>query len=200
MRGPPSPEVTGAFCRVPSTQFSQAPWYTLPVHLCRFRVRSKAGAVSWNRFAAPNNPISRYNLLHSSHPGRFRNINLIPIDYAFRPRLRGRLTLRGLALRRNPWTFGESVSHTLYRYSCQHSHFRYLQGTSRIPLHRPTERSATTGPKRIQSTASVHILSPDTSSAQDSLIRPVSYYAFFKGWLLLSQPPGCLGRPTSFPT
>ena len=53
----------------------------------------------------------------------FRNINLIPIDYGFRPRLRGRLTLRGLALRRNPWAFGESVSHTLYRYSCQHSHF-----------------------------------------------------------------------------
>ena len=62
---------------------------------------------------------------------RLRNINLIPIGYAFRPRLRGRLTLRGLALRRNPWTSGESVSHTLYRYSCQHSHFRYLQHTSR---------------------------------------------------------------------
>jgi hypothetical protein len=31
-------------------------------------------------------------------------------------------------------------------------------------------------------------------------IRPVSYYAFFKGWLLLSQPPGCFGIPTSFPT
>ena len=30
--------------------------------------------------------------------------------------------------------------------------------------------------------------------------RPVSCYAFFKGWLLLSQPPGCLGRSTSFPT
>ena len=62
---------------------------------------------------------------------RLRNINLIPIGYAFRPRLRGRLTLRGLALRRNPWTSGESVSHTLYRYSCQHSHFRYLQHASR---------------------------------------------------------------------
>ena len=61
-----------------------------------------------------------------------RNINLVPIDYAFRPRLRGRLTLRGLALRRNPWTYGESVSHTLYRYSCQHSHFRYLHTTSRL--------------------------------------------------------------------
>ena len=63
---------------------------------------------------------------------RFRNINLIPIDYAFRPRLRGRLTLRRLPLRRKPWTFGESVSHTFYRYSCQHSHFRYLQQLLRV--------------------------------------------------------------------
>ena len=29
--------------------------------------------------------------------------------------------------------------------------------------------------------------------------RPVSYYALFQGWLLLSQPPGCLGVPTSLP-
>ena len=71
------------------------------------------------------------------------NIHVIPIDYAFRPRLRGRLTLRRLALRRNPWTFGESVSHTLCRYSCHHSHFRYLQDPSRVSLHRLTERSAT---------------------------------------------------------
>ena len=28
----------------------------------------------------------------------------------------------------------------------------------------------------------------------------MSYYAFFKGWLLLSQPPRCLNRPTTFPT
>ena len=33
---------------------------------------------------------------------RLRNIYRIPIDYGFRPRLRGRLTLRGLTLRRNP--------------------------------------------------------------------------------------------------
>ncbi|PPA80874.1 hypothetical protein C4A75_24175 [Brevibacillus laterosporus] len=30
--------------------------------------------------------------------------------------------------------------------------------------------------------------------------RPVSYYALFKWWLLLSQHPGCLGNSTSFPT
>jgi hypothetical protein len=52
----------------------------------------------------------------------------------------------------------------------------------------------------LTATASVYGLSPVTFSAQASLTRPVSYYAFFKGWLLLSQPPGCLGLPTSFPT
>ncbi len=30
--------------------------------------------------------------------------------------------------------------------------------------------------------------------------RPVSCYALFQGWLLLSQPPGCLSIATSFPT
>jgi hypothetical protein len=63
----------------------------------------------------------------TSRPG---NINPVPIDYGFRPRLRGRLTLRGLTLRRNPWAFGDSVSHTVCRYSCQHSRFRYLQHAS----------------------------------------------------------------------
>ena len=130
------------------------------------------------------------------------NINVVPIDYAFRPRLRGRLTLRGLTLRRNPWTYGDSVSHTVCRYSCQHSHFRYLQDLSRVSLHRLTERSATAQMiRRLNApTASVYGFSPVTFSAQDFLIRPVSYYAFFKGWLLLSQPPGCFGIPTSFPT
>src|SRR5471032_3000573 len=67
------------------------------------------------------------------------NINVVPIDYAFRPRLRDRLTLRRLALRRNPWTFGGSVSHTPFRYSCQHSHFCGLQEPSRVSLRRLAE-------------------------------------------------------------
>ena len=132
--GPPSPEVTGAFCRVPSTPFSQAPWYALPVHLCRFRVRSITaglfpGTASQRLQSNKKTPLTRS--VTATGP---RNVDLVPIAYGFRPRLRGRLTLRGLALRRNPWTFGESVSHTLYRYSCQHSRFRYLQASSRIPF------------------------------------------------------------------
>ena len=33
-----------------------------------------------------------------------------------------------------------------------------------------------------------------------SVTRPVSYYALFEWWLLLSQHPGCLRNATSFPT
>ena len=103
-------------------------------------------------------------IVTSSRPS---TIQLVPISYGSRPRLRGRLTLRGLTLRRNPWTFGDRVSHPVCRYSCQHSHFRYLQDRSPQPLHRPTERSATTHVLRRASAASVHGLSPVTSSAQD---------------------------------
>ena len=72
--------------------------------------------------SSPFNPIRMNYLRDPSQSSWPRNINLVPIAYAFRPRLRGRLTLLRLALSRNPWTFGESVSHTLCRYSCHHSH------------------------------------------------------------------------------
>ena len=143
MSGPPSPEVTGAFCRVPSAPFSQAPWYALPVHLCRFRVRSWRGGCFLECLDCPHTPRSVDSDQLSSPPAGRGFLTPVPIGYGFRPRLRGRLTLRGLALRRNPWTFGGSVSHTPCRYSCQHARFRYLQGASRQPLRRPTERSAT---------------------------------------------------------
>ncbi len=88
-----------------------------------------------------NKPLRSSRSVTTTRP---TNINVVPIDYACPPRLRGRLTLLRLTLSRNPWSFGEGVSHPLYRYSCQHSHFRYLQGPSRVPLRRLTERSATT--------------------------------------------------------
>ena len=141
-KGPPYPEVTEVNCRVPSALFSQAPWYSLPVHLCRFRVRT-----TWELFPGTSSPpdqsskIERHKRSVTTY--RLTNINVIPIDYAFRPRLRDRLTLRRLTLRRNPWTFGDTVFHSVSRYSCQHSHFRYLQDASRLSLHGLTERSAT---------------------------------------------------------
>ena len=110
--GPPSSEVTEAICRVPSAPFSQAPWYSLPVHLCRFRVRSM-----WGLFPGTPSRPDQSNKVRQ-HTGFvtihwLTNIHVIPIDYAFLPRLRDRLTLRRLTLRRNPWTFGDSVSHTV---------------------------------------------------------------------------------------
>ena len=40
------------------------------------------------------NPIRPDNIQNSSHTHWPTNINVVPIDYGFRPRLRGRLTLR----------------------------------------------------------------------------------------------------------
>ncbi len=51
------------------------------------------------------------------------NINPVSIDYAFRPRLRSRLTLRGRTFRRKPWAFGVLDSHQYFRYLSRHSHF-----------------------------------------------------------------------------
>src|SRR4029077_18804370 len=143
----------------------QAPWYSLPVHLCRFGVRSM-----WELFpGTPSQPSqSNKREQHTEFVTThwLQNIDCIPIGYAFRPHLRDRLTLRRLTLRRNPWTFGESVFHTLCRYSCQHSHFRYLQPASRLTFNglrnAPLPRIAAPIP-------SANGLSPVTFSAQDRL-------------------------------
>src|SRR5690554_2290341 len=65
-------------------------------------------------------------------------------------------------------------------------------------LRRLTERSPTAYILRYTPAASVYGLAPLHLPRRTT--RSVSYYAFFKGWLLLSQPPDCLCLPTSFPT
>ena len=65
-----------------------------------------------------------------NHPWWCRNINLLSITYAFRPRLRNRLTLGRLTLPRNPWAYGERVSHSFYRYSSLHKLFHQLHRSS----------------------------------------------------------------------
>ena len=166
-RGLAYPEVTRVICLVPSAWFSQAPRYTQPVHLCRFGVRSIMSELFPGVIRQPlqsDKEEQRFTLVTSD---RLRNIHLISIGYGCRPRLRGRLTLRGLALRRNPWTFGGRGSHSPYRYSCPHSHFRYLQQTSRFTFtglrNAPLPRILA-----YASTASADDLSPVTFSQQDS--------------------------------
>ena len=103
--GPPSPEVTGAFCRVPSTPFSQAPRYALPVHLCRFRVRSSCRCCFPEVPGRPPNPIRANDVRPSSHSGRRRNINPLPIGYGSRPRLRGPANPARINLAQEPLDF-----------------------------------------------------------------------------------------------
>jgi hypothetical protein len=122
-----------------------------------------------------------------------RNVDLIPIGYGFRPRLRGRLTLRGRTLRRNPWTFGDRDSHPVDRYSCQHLHFRYLQRPSRA-----TFTGLRNAPLPVQlalnPAASVHGLSPGTFSAQDSC--STSELLRFLSRMAASKPTSWLSRPS----
>ena len=48
--------------------------------------------------------------------GGSRNVNLVVIGYASRPRLRSRLTPGGLSLPGNPWTYGVRVSSSGHRH------------------------------------------------------------------------------------
>jgi hypothetical protein len=67
-----------------------------------------------------------------------------------------------------------------------------------VELQPLTECSPTATVRRRQLAASVPCLAP--LDFRRVAVRLVSYYALFKGWLLLSQPPSCLDNNTSFPT
>ncbi len=80
----PSPEVTVLFCLVPSPEFSQAPWYSLPDHLCRFagtvRQYLKLRGFSWKRgVSASLTVVARHQCLR--HIGN--RICLIPLPTTF---------------------------------------------------------------------------------------------------------------------
>src|SRR5437667_5112664 len=75
-----------------------------------------------------------------------------------------------------------------------------LLDTSRLTIlgSRSSSRPSPLATRPSQPAASVLCLSPVHYRRRTP--RPVSYYALFKWWLLLSQHPGCLGSPTSFRT
>ena len=163
--GPPSPEVTGAFCRVPSTPFAHTPWYALPVHLCRFRVRSMCRRCFLEVPGRPPNPVRENGFRPSSRSGRRRNVNPLPIGYGLRPRLRGPANPARINLAQEPLDFRrEGLSPSL----------ALLMSAFALPippahltmhLHRLTERSATACFRT--PAASVRGLSPVTFSAPD---------------------------------
>ena len=96
------------------------------------------------------------------------NINQLSIAYAFRPRLRSRLTLSRLALLRNPWAFGGGVSHSSF--VTRASILTSQRSTAGLPppLHCPG--NAPLPPRASsRSVASVSDLSPVTLSAPEHL-------------------------------
>jgi hypothetical protein len=73
---------------------------------------------------------------------RCRNIYLLCIDYAFRPRLSSRLTLGGLTSPRKPWAYGGGVFHsTLVTHASILSSMRSTKG---CPLASPPMESSPT--------------------------------------------------------
>src|SRR6187401_3170346 len=64
-----------------------------------------------------------------------RNIDLLSIDYAFRPRLRNRLTLRRLTWRRKPWVLANGF---FTRFNVTHVSIR-TSHTSSMPHSTPSQ-------------------------------------------------------------
>ena len=107
---------------------------------------------------------------------RYRNINLSSIDYAFRPRLRFRLTPGGRTFPGKPWVFGDRNSHPVFAtHACMVTCMRSTSILISASIH--IQRSSTTVIKS-RSAASVLNFSPD--HLRRDITRPVSYYALFK--------------------
>ena len=131
------------------------------------------------------------------HSG-YGNINPLSIDYACRPRLRSRLTLGGLALPRNPWSFGGRVSHPSFAtHACILTRVASTTGLPRrfsrhTTLPYPSTRLDPYGSGVcVNVTASAVYLSPATLSARNhltsELLRTLSRVAASKptSWLSL---------------
>ena len=83
--------------------------------------------------------------------------------------------------------------HLHYRYSYRHSHLHALQHSLRYAFDAACDALL---PSVLLHCRCFGIrLIPDHLRRHSA--RPVSYYALFKWWLLLSQHPGCLSRITS---
>ena len=113
--------------------------------------------------------------LHITFNGSNGILTVSAIGLAVRLSLRSRLTLIRLALIRKPESFGEGVSHPLYRYLYLHLLFHTLQSSSRCAFD--AEWNAPL-PILAYPTASVDSLIPDYYPRQ--IPRLVSCYALFK--------------------
>ena len=97
-------------------------------------------------------------------------------DYAFRPRLRIRLTPGGRTFPGKPWVFGDRNSHPVFRYSCLHGHLYEVHHGFHHSFNPHTTLFYHCN--KLQSAASVLNFSPD--HLRRDITRPVSCYALFK--------------------
>ena len=105
---------------------------------------------------------------------RCRNVYLLCIDYAFRPRLSSRLTLGGLALPRKPWVYGGGVFHAALV-----THASILtSGRSTLARARASPRTESSPTTEFSVRRFGAMLSPVYCRRMST--RPVSYYALFK--------------------
>ena len=112
---------------------------------------------------------------HSSVYMRYRNFNLLSIDYVFRPRLRSRLTQSRSALLWKPWIFGLEDSHL---YLATHSGIlSSMQSTAPYGTASSRMQCSSTN-LLLDSLVSVVRFSPGHFRRRTS--RPVSYYALFE--------------------
>ena len=112
---------------------------------------------------------------HSSVYMRYRNFNLLSIDYVFRPRLRPRLTQSRSALLWKPWIFGHKDSHLILA-----THSGILSSMqSTAPYGTASSRMQCSSTNLLlDSLVSVVRFSPGHFRRRTS--RPVSYYALFE--------------------
>lgn len=202
--GPPFSEGTGAICRVPSLGFLPSPERIARLFPC-VGLGYGAGEVPprpWTQAQRSRLSVfpgdarvplgsSQIQPQGQDHPVQR---SCFPWVERLRALLRDRFTLRRFTERRNPGTFGDPGFHRISSYSCQHSHFRHLQWTSRSTFIGPRNVPLPTGLDiQPSAAASVRALSPDTSSvaipSTSALLRVLQRMAASKptSWLSLGD-------------
>ena len=123
--------------------------------------------------------------------GGCRNVCLLCIGYAFRPRLSPRLTLGGLASPRKPWVHGGGVSHAAL--VTHASILTSARSTGRSPAGFAAARKAPLPPDFRPVRRFGAVLSPVYCRRMST--RPVSCYALFE-WMAASKPTSWLSGQT----
>ena len=142
--GPLLPKLRGYFAEFLNEVSLARLGMLVPSHLCRFRYgrRVSARSLFWEAWThglargkpqarrgrsrprkgtsiAPPCPLSFSEL--RLNPRRSGNVDPVSFDYAFRPRLRCRLTPGGRTCPGKPWDSGGRDFHPAFRYSCPHN-------------------------------------------------------------------------------